>query len=289
VKMFSIGPASAWRLVVVSLFVLLFARTEGAHSRRRPIVRYGGQNIKYDRSITTFSSDGRLQQVEYGLEAANRGESVVAALVNESVAIILVRGTHGSDKIHRIDSHILLATAGLAGDGRYLASLLRSACQRHLLSYGEVPTVEEVAEYAAQYQHDLTKTPGARPLGCTAIVIGVSNSRGRNTIGELQIFQTDPGGVLEQCTYCVAGKRNLQILKTLRECYRENDDNPCSTANNLVSKVLVSLTYGESGDSAGRTDLWVVRAEDGKRGNMGILCAEGIPAHQPLDAELLFL
>jgi 20S proteasome alpha/beta subunit len=274
--MFSIGPSRAWRFVVAALFAFFCVRTQGAHSRRRPIVRYGGQHVKYDRAITTFSPDGRLQQVEYGLEAANRGESVVAALLNESVAIILVQGAHSSDKIHRIDSHILLATAGLAGDGRALASALRTSCQRHFLSYGEIPTVKEVAEYAARLQHELTKTPGARPLGCTAIVIGLSNSRGRNGVGELHVFQTDPGGVLEQCIYCAAGKKNHQILKTLIECSGDTDDNPRGKAYNLASKVLATLTEGGSDDSSGRSDLWIVRAEHGKRGNMGLLCAEGI-------------
>lgn len=290
-SMLTICPAPSLRFVVMrrslllALLAFLLARTEGAHSRRRPIVRYAGQQVKYDRAITTFSPDGRLQQVEYGLEAANRGESVVTALVNKTMAIIALRGT---DKLHRIDSHILLATAGLAGDGRALASALRTSCQRHLLSYGETPTVKEVAEYAARLQHDLTKTAGARPLGCTGIVIGVTSSRRSDTAGEVQIYQTDPGGVMEQCIYCVAGKRNHLILKSLVERSGDTEEVTGETAFSLTSKILSSIAEVESEDSSGLVDLWIIRADHGKRGNMGLLCAKGV-SRESLDADLAFL
>lgn len=229
--------------------------------------------MKYDRAITTFSADGRLQQVEYGMEAANRGDSVVAALINETLAIVAVRG---SDKVHRVDSHVLLVTAGLAGDGRALAASLRSSCQRHVLSYGEPPTVHEVAHMAARVQHELTKTAGARPLGCTAIVIGVKATKG-DTPGEVQIYQTDPGGVLEQCSYCVAGKRKTQILKSLVETFGEASDSSHGFAFDITSKTLSLLTdESDDDDSSFKKDLWIVRAEYGKRGNMSLTCAKGI-------------
>lgn len=241
--------------------------------------------MKYDRAITTFSADGRLQQVEYGMEAANRGDSVVAALINETMAIVAVRGT---DKVHRVDSHVLLVTAGLAGDGRALAATLRSSCQRHILSYGEPPTVHEVSHMAARVQHELTRTAGARPLGCTAIVIGVKASNG-DTPGEVQIYQTDPGGVLEQCSYCVAGKRKTQILKSLADAFGEASNNSQAFAFDITSKTLSLLSNKcDDDDSSCKDDLWIVRAEYGKRGYISLLCAKGIDA-ESLNDRLPFL
>jgi hypothetical protein len=134
--------------------------------------------MKYDRAITTFSADGRLQQVEYGMEAANRGDSVVAALINETSAIVAV--LRGSDKVHRVDSHVLLVTAGLAGDGRALAASLRSSCQRHVPSYGEPPTVHEVAHMASASAARVDENGGGETLGlyCNCRSSGQGNKGG---------------------------------------------------------------------------------------------------------------
>jgi 20S proteasome alpha/beta subunit len=242
------------------------------------------QQPKYDRAITTFSNDGRLQQVEYGMEAANRGDSVVAAKINQTLALLVVPATAGGNKIHRIDAHILMATAGLAGDGRALASALRSSCQRHLLSYGERPTVQEAAQMAAQIQHDLTKTAGARPLGCTAIVVGVDEStcstNDDGVLGEVQIYHTDPGGVLEHCTYCVAGKNKNQILTGISDTYDERDDSSSvSLSTKVASKTLKLLK--SSDDKAEKCDLWLVRAITvNEEANIGLTCARAVDERQ---------
>jgi 20S proteasome alpha/beta subunit len=241
------------------------------------------QQPKYDRAITTFSADGRLQQVEYGMEAANRGESVVAAKINQTLALVVVPATTaGGNKIHRIDAHILMATAGLAGDGRALASALRSSCQRHLLSYGERPTVQEAAQMAAQIQHDLTKTAGARPLGCTAIVVGVDESGNDDDVpGEVQIYHTDPGGVLEHCNYCVAGKNKNRILTGISATYDEDDDSSSSVSLAMKVTIKTLKLLKESDDKADKCNLWLVRAIDSnEEGRMGLTCSRSVDEEQ---------
>ena len=263
------------QVLILAFFFTILSTTEGAHSRRRPVVvRSGNHQVKYDRSITTFSPDGQLQQVAYSMEASNRGESVIAALVNETMAIVAARG---NDKIHRIDSHIVMVTSGLAGDARALASSLRSSCQRHFLSFGEIPTVLEVAEFAAQMQHDLTKSAGARPLGCTAIIIGVARSKEPNTTQELQIFRSDPGGALDQCMFTVAGKRNQQVLTSLAAYMGQSHDVTDGVPfDGLAAKSveLVTELDGENSPSASSmTSLWMLRAQR-DTGALGLRCTK---------------
>ena len=240
---------------------------DAAHSRRRPVVVRRDVEPRYDRSITTFSTDGRLQQVEYGLEASRRGDPVVAMSSN-NVTCIAVRSP---EKVHRLDAHVLLVTAGLMGDGRALASALRTACQRSRLATGEAPRPIEVARMAAKMQHDLTRMGGARPLGCTAILVGVDN-------GVLRLYQTDPGGIMEEYHYCAAGKGRDKSMSSLQKLADElESDSRQDVAPDLirisqqVSQVALDALDEKEADSA-QVDVWILEADASCRGGINLKC-----------------
>jgi proteasome alpha subunit len=262
----------------ISIFVLLSALfpegSSAAHSRRRITIRESSSNVPYDRSITTFSPDGRLSQVEYAMEATRRGDPVVTFLLyqRQKRAFLILKN---SDKLHRIDRHILLITTGLAGDGHALASHLRAVCQQHRLSYGEAPTIEEISEQAARLQHDLTKTSGARPLGCTAIVLGVLPNK-----EIFEMYSSDPGGVLEKCTFCVTGKRNLLIENYvdtfLRDMKSKYDDDDTNASIRLTKQVLSLLEDENDMEKFPTTDVWILSLDRTKRGGMRIQCLKSV-------------
>jgi 20S proteasome alpha/beta subunit len=257
--------------LLVSLSV---SSTHATHSRRRPVVIRREVEPRYDRSITTFSSDGRLQQVEYGLEASRRGDPVVA-IAFPSMACISV---NSSDKVHRIDAHIIMVTCGLVGDGRFLASSLRSACQRFRLSNGEAPTLQEAARMAADFQHHLTRRPGARPLGCTAILAGVE---GGTTV---RLFQTDPGGIMEECHYCAAGKgqdKAMTLLQKLSGDLKassgdERKENVVDITRVTQGVANVALNTLEEKDAASHVDVWILQGEIGRRGDVRLTCVQKV-------------
>jgi 20S proteasome alpha/beta subunit len=253
-------------------FAQLLVPVEAAHSRRRPSVRTDSfQQAKYDRSITTFSEDGRLQQVEYSMEACNRGATVVAFKWNQTTAIVVVRDS--SEKIHRIDQHVLLATSGLAGDGRALAGMLRSSCQRHRLSFGEPPTVEEVAKMAAQLQHDLTKAAGARPLGCSATVVGI-DVLDSTSKGKVRLYQTEPGGILEECNFCAAGKFKSAMLEILDKNWprRYSDGDHSLFDWNITLEVIAKLSNDGDKEASDICDVWIISPNAGKKSSARLIC-----------------
>ena len=249
--MFKPTSKRPFHLLVPLLIILLFVfapspspiavvvLVDAAQSRRRVVIRRSGNRNDdvYDRSITTFSQDGRLAQVEYGMEASLKGSSIAAAKLNrnnnKNSGVIIVLQNSSFGKIHRLDHHLFLVTSGLAGDARFLANNLRRQCQNHRLAYGEAPTTEQIAKVAGELQHELTRTGGARPLGCTAIVVGMDESSspsssstsasgssgGSSVVGETMIeprlFSTDPGGIVEECSYCAAGNERQKVEKVL--------------------------------------------------------------------------
>jgi 20S proteasome alpha/beta subunit len=214
---------------------------DAAHPRRRVTVRREGAS--YDREITTFTEDGRLAQVEYGLEASLRGSTVVAIRVKlppppsppsplpttteeesndesttttttaSSSCIVVCIENSSFGKMHRIDDHLWMLTTGLAGDARMLANQARHACQNHRLQYGEAPTTQQAAKMTADFYHQLTRMGGCRPLGCTAILMGVDDFD--SNVNAAKLFRTDPGGGVEECRFCVAGSSQDTMGKEL--------------------------------------------------------------------------
>jgi 20S proteasome alpha/beta subunit len=219
-----------------------------AHSRRRPVYRRSGP--VYDREITTFTEDGRLAQVEYGLEASVRGSTIGAiripseSLVQQQGGDLVVEGescvficieNSSFGKMHRIDDHIWMITAGLSGDARMLANRIRTECQNFRLQYGEPPTTKQAAKMTADFYHQLTRLGGCRPLGCTAILIGVSDEE-YGGIAATKIFLADPGGGVEECQFCTAGagdsRSNLgKELSNLVAQFTDNVNNNNSNNN----------------------------------------------------------
>jgi 20S proteasome alpha/beta subunit len=264
----------------VAFFVAIFCSSllggvKSAHSRRRPARRLDFES-RYDRSITTFDSDGRLKQVEYGMEAARRGDSV-AGMVVPTMAFLAVKS---SDKVHRIDGHILLVTAGLAGDGRALASALRGSCQRFRLSFGEAPTVEEVARMAADIQHELTRTAGARPLGCTAIVAGFDLSMQQEENQSPEIYQTEPGGVMERCSFCSAGSNSELVLTGLENVFgnvKDIDNVNLNVVDAVVTGLVSSISkYSDEEKDGGKFDIWCLQCVSDHPSGGTICCIRGV-------------
>uniref|UniRef100_A0A7S4HHK1 Proteasome alpha-type subunits domain-containing protein n=1 Tax=Odontella aurita TaxID=265563 RepID=A0A7S4HHK1_9STRA len=356
-------------LDVISLLLLLVTSvTEAAHGRRaRTVVRPRPESSenKYDRSITTFSDDGRLLQVEYGISASNRGETVacldlegivqgggvcVAAVVGgspdsngESAAAEEDGGADAAEdaeetstspnsgalvfeesleKVYRIDDHALLVPTGLSGDGRALASAVRLSCRRMRLSYGEAPAMVEIARAAASMQHELTRTGGARPFGVTATVVGVDpmpykenwsaksfsetqDIGGPAISGQPQLYQSEPGGLLERYEFCSAGRGRDRATSKLAEVRRGGFERQqkkpkakslsASSTSGFEEELLTDMIQGvanaalESYDAppllAGegnkrdkyrdrRIDLWLIQSCPGKRGGASIRVAK---------------
>ena len=290
------------------LFVFFFGDSDAAHSRRRVTVRTVAAPPRYDRSITTFDPSGRLLQVEYGLQAARRGSSYLVATTalddgKDSAIFIIVAGgsTRESsvsssssssflsspftrtvndnnisyNKVFRIDDHLWLVTSGLVGDARTLAAHMRITCQRHRLSLGVAPRVEQAARQAAALQHELTRTGGARPLGCTTMVLGVdafalgNDPTASQAAGSVRVVRTDPGGILEDCWYYAGGRDGDKLLTALATLY--NDDNTVKLDHSVLASKLTKIMAEATGQKKLSVDVWVLRPNPTCRGNMEVI------------------
>ena len=166
--------------------------------------------MSYDRALTVFSPDGHLFQVEYALEAVNKGTCAVLYFVSLITLKVGVRGRNvvvlGVEKksvaklqdprtikkILLLDQHIALTFAGLHADARILVNKARVECQSHRLSVDDPVSTEYISKYVAGVQQKYTQSGGVRPFGISTLIVGFDKHAGRQVP---MLFQTDPSGI----------------------------------------------------------------------------------------------
>ncbi|WP_336002170.1 archaeal proteasome endopeptidase complex subunit alpha [Halorientalis halophila] len=182
------------------------------------------QQQAYDRGITIFSPDGRLYQVEYAREAVKRGTASVGVRTEDGVVLAAdtrVRSPllerESVEKLHKIDDHIGIASAGHVADARQLIDFARRDAQVNQLRYGEPIGVEGLTKDITDQIQQYTQTGGARPFGVALIVGGIQN-------GEPRLFETDPSGTPYEWQALAVGGNREDLIDFFEEEYREDLD-----------------------------------------------------------------
>ncbi|MFC7020098.1 MULTISPECIES: archaeal proteasome endopeptidase complex subunit alpha [Haloarcula] len=184
----------------------------------------GNEQQAYDRGITIFSPDGRLYQVEYAREAVKRGTPSVGIRTADGVVLAADRHARSPlierdsiEKIHEIDDHVGVASAGHVADARQLIDVARRQAQVNRLRYDEPASVEALTKEVTDYIQQYTQTGGARPFGVALLVGGIED-------GEPRLFETDPSGTPYEWQAVAIGGSREDIQRFLEDEYAEGLD-----------------------------------------------------------------
>ncbi|MEF8785773.1 MAG: archaeal proteasome endopeptidase complex subunit alpha [Haloarculaceae archaeon] len=182
------------------------------------------QQQAYDRGITIFSPDGRLYQVEYAREAVSRGSASVGVRTTDGVVLAADRQIRSPlieresiEKLHRIDDHVGVASAGHVADARKLVDVARQEAQINRLRYDEPVGVETLTKSITDHVQQYTQTGGARPFGVALLVGGIED-------GEPRLFETDPSGTPYEWQATAVGGGRDEIMGHLEEEYSPEMD-----------------------------------------------------------------
>ena len=148
----------------------------------------------YDQTITVFSPDGRLYQVEYAREAVKRGatsigikyKSGLVMLVEKRLTSKLVEES-SIKKLFQIDKHIGCTSSGLVADTQVLVEYMRIVAQLNRINYNEPITVLELVKKLSNLKRSYTQFGGARPFGVAFLVGGIDQNG-------IHLFETDVSG-----------------------------------------------------------------------------------------------
>ncbi len=179
------------------------------------------QQQAYDRGITIFSPDGRLYQVEYAREAVKRGTASIGVRTPEGVVLVVDKPVRSSllegtsvEKLHKVDDHVGVASAGHVADARQLIDFARQQAQVEQLRYGERIGVETLTKRVTDNIQQYTQIGGARPFGVALLVGGVED-------GTPRLYETDPSGTPYEWKAVAVGNERSAVEDYLADHYKE--------------------------------------------------------------------
>ncbi|PPS09974.1 hypothetical protein GOBAR_AA10677 [Gossypium barbadense] len=183
----------------------------------------------YDLSVTTFSPDGRVFQIEYAAKAVDNSGTVVGIKCKDGIVMgvekliaskMMLPGSNR--RIHSVHRHSGMAVAGLAAD--------------------------ELAERVASYVHLCTLYWWLRPFGC-GIILGGYDRDGP------QLYMVEPSGISYRYFGAAIGK-GKQAAKT--EIEKLNlSEMTCREGVIEVAKIIYKV-HDEAKDKAFELEMsWV--------------------------------
>jgi 20S proteasome subunit alpha 7 len=167
----------------------------------------------YDLSVSTYSPDGRVFQVEYAGKAVDNSGTAIGLRVKDGVVLaveklvqskLLVPGSNR--RIQTVDTHIGVASAGLLADGRHIVNRARDEAKSWRDFYRQPISGKMIADQLGQYVTAYTLYSSVRPFGSSTIL-------GAFDIDGPQLYLVEPSGVYWGYHGCAIGK-GKQVAKT---------------------------------------------------------------------------
>ncbi|KAH7647433.1 proteasome subunit alpha type 3 [Cryptosporidium bovis] len=200
----------------------------------------------YDLSVSTFSPDGRVFQVEYANKAIDNSGTAIAMIYNSGIVFavdkyvpnkMIVPGTNR--RVFAIDCRIGCCVAGFVTDANRIVSIARSESINYQKIYGNPIPIRVLAERIAMFMHNFTLYGSVRPFGCSLLLGGFDQDRG------IELYCINPSGSCYKYNSMAIGK-GRQFAKTDLEKLLEKD---LSEENALYEAARVIIQSREEGAS----------------------------------------
>ncbi|EFA75654.1 proteasome subunit alpha type 4 [Heterostelium album PN500] len=220
---------------------------------------------RYDQRTTIFSPEGRIYQVEYAMTAIRHAgatvgilaqDGIVLAAEKKTVAKLLDSSLSQSEKMFKIDDHVVCAVAGITSDANILINYARLSSQRYYYNYQEPMPVEQLVSQICDTKQGYTQYGGLRPFGVSFLYAGWDIHHG------FQLYQSDPSGNFAGWKATSIGGENSQVAQSvLRSNYKP--DLSLKEALELALKVLTK-TMDRSNINSDKLEFSYITRKDDK-------------------------
>nr|AQS34732.1 hypothetical protein [uncultured archaeon] len=178
------------------------------------------QAMGYDRTATMFSPEGHLLQVEYAEKTVRLGISSIGMVCTDGVFIIADKRVpdkliipESAYRIHEIDEHIIVSTAGITSDARVLIEKAQVLAQRHRVTFDSPIEPETIIKDISNIKQQFTQYGGARPFAVSMMLAGLND-------GKPELFASDVTGNYFSYYANAIGENDGKIRDMLKEKYR---------------------------------------------------------------------
>ncbi len=192
----------------------------------------------YDQSITIFSPDGRMYQVEYAREAVKKGSISIGMVFKDGVILLVEKRVPtklaipaSSEKIFKIEDNIACSTSGLIADSRILVDYAREDFTNYKFRYNEDMPILELVKRVCNIKRIYTQYGGVRPFGVSFLFGGIDNDG-------INLFETDPSGAYKKYLAGAIGEGKVEVETIFEKKYKENLD--FANVINLIFEAIES-------------------------------------------------
>ena len=180
------------------------------------------QMMGYDRTITMFSPDGRLLQVEYAKKTVRQGSTAIAMTCSDGIILVTDKRVIDSlivpeavEKIWQIDSHIGATASGILSDARVLIERAQLKAQQYKITYDSPIDTITIVKDICDLKQICTQSGGLRPFGVSVLIAGIDGKTPR-------LFETDPTGIFFQYRATVIGEGEVEVEEILHKEYKSD-------------------------------------------------------------------
>ena len=192
------------------------------------------ESNKYDRSVNTFSNQGRLYQVEYAMKAVEQGCTTLGIQLKDAVILAAEKKILSKlqipssiENIMRINDNVICTYSGLRSDARALIEIARVEAANHWFTFNEEMPVEAIslsicnvavsfAEKGEGKKKRDKEREVSRPYGVAMLIAGIDSD------GSPKLFKNDPSGNYVRYKACCIGQGGENGMSTLQKDYSED-------------------------------------------------------------------
>jgi len=198
--------------------------------------------MSYDSDVATFDPQGRIQQVNYAMEAPKLGAPSVG-ICNGRHAVLVAVSRQASklsgfqEKLYPLDTHVGCSVSGIYADARKLIRGIREDCLEYEYLFDAKHPVRALVLKACDRQQSRTQFSGDRPFGVSLLVAGIEQTPGNP---RCRLFQLYPDGNMGEFVACAVGSRSQSATTYLLQ-HQDALKDPLTPALDLVRYALESL------------------------------------------------